>query len=130
MRAKAHIGIGREMKDPVGPLHGLHQPLQIENIAADQPKAGRLLRRREKPGLPGGEVIVADHHVAVAQQTIHQVTADKTRTAYDKVTQFVTSSALSGGSCQSPSSFTMQSIVPWMWQIRPRLELEDGYVHV
>jgi hypothetical protein len=61
-------------------LHGV----RIQDTSPDESKSGATLRQFEEPLLAGGKIIETDHLVAVAEEPIHDVAADESRTACDE----------------------------------------------
>jgi len=90
-RAKANVSVSSQMKHEVRIAHGMCQAIQVKRIALHEAEAGRLLCLCQELGLPGGEIIVANHLVAVSQQAIHQIAPDKAAGSRDKVTQMLIS---------------------------------------
>ena len=84
LEAEADVGIGGQMKDKIASRHRADQRGQIQAIAFDQFELGICQRRLEKFALAGGKIVPADHLPAAGQQTVNQVTANKTGGAGDK----------------------------------------------
>ena len=77
LRPEAHIGIGSQMEHKISATHGLEYAICIKRITTDQTEARRLLCLCQKLGLSSREVIVTHYLMAVLQQAIHEVIANK-----------------------------------------------------
>src|SRR5258708_30887935 len=84
---KTNVCICRQVKYKFRSTHAFCQQRRIQNISAHQAEIGRLACRKQESLLPGGKVVVANHHVAVPQQPLRQSTADEPGTTGNKVTQ-------------------------------------------
>ena len=108
LRAEAHVGVGGEMKDELGALHGARQRLRVEQVALDEAEIRVRRRALEKAHPAGRQIVVADDGVAVGEQTIDQIASDEAGCSGDKIGHHVTRSVLidrprkARALCQSP----------------------------
>ena len=84
LEPEADIRIGSEMKNRVATRHRAGQRRQVQIIPFRQLEILVPQRTVEKPSLPGGKIVPADHGFSVRQQSVHEGAADKTSGAGDK----------------------------------------------
>src|ERR1700730_1167090 len=67
------------MHDAACPLHRCGQAARIEKIALDKGKIPMSACGRDEFRHPRAKVVVTDDHLAIAQQSVNQIAADKSR---------------------------------------------------
>ena len=87
---ETHIGIRREMHDTACTAHPLGQAARIEKITLEKSKISVSVSRCNKFPDPGAEIVVTDNHLAIRQQPVDQIAADKPGGACNKDRQLET----------------------------------------
>src|SRR5580700_5541054 len=77
LRAKAHIGIRREMNHQFGTLNRFRQHLSIKQVRLMKRKLRMYQSVFQKTSLPGRHIVEPNDAVACGEQAVGHVTADK-----------------------------------------------------
>src|ERR1700737_198885 len=84
MRAKADIGVGREMKHHVAARDRGPQRVGVEQVRLGQLELRRLRCAFEEAALAGRKIVIADDAVAGGKKPIDQTAADEAGGAGDE----------------------------------------------
>ena len=85
--AITHIRVCRHVEHKLSTHHRLGKARLVQNIPAHQAKAGGPGRGSQKALLPGGEIVVANHRMAVRKKPLGQCTTDEAGATGNEITQ-------------------------------------------
>src|SRR5205823_2447531 len=97
VQSKAHIGVGREVKNDIVPGDDFAQALRVEEISLHELETWLPTGVFEESGLAGREVIVHRDRVPFGEQPIRQIAADKASPAGNERTHHATSASTWAG---------------------------------
>ena len=84
LEAVADVGIGREVEDEIGALHGGGEAVEVEQIAAYEAEARGSFGGGQKLRQAGGEVVVPGNLVTFGQQAVRQMAGDEAGASCDE----------------------------------------------
>ena len=77
IKAEAHIGVGRQVKNKIASGHRANQRRQVQAVTLQKPEFRIGQRRLQEFPLASGKIVPADNPFAVGKQPVHEIAADE-----------------------------------------------------